>query len=117
MRTPARLAAAVVLGLAATGCLIGSETHTQQEGRRISQETLDRIRPGNSEEYVRALLGEPSSRTPVEGGLQVWKWQYRTVKRTEGAVFLLVSSDQKVEEAGAVFVEFENGLVTRTWRD
>lgn len=107
----------VLLSLLGASCLIGSETHTHREGRRISQETLDGVRPGNSKEYVLALLGEPSRRTPIENGRQIWSWEYRTVKQSEGSIFLLASSDSKTEESGAVFVEFEGDLVLKTWRD
>lgn len=100
-----------------TGCLFGSQTHTQHEGRRISSETLEAVHVGDSRDYVQALLGEPTKRTPVENGRQVWKWAYRTVKHSEGSVFLIVSSDSQTEEAGAVYVEFQNDLVTRTWSE
>jgi len=116
-RRCARLALLLLAPLTAGSCLIGSDTQTHHEGRRISQETLDRVQLGNSEAYVLALLGEPTSRTPVESGRQVWKWAYRTVKRSEGSVLLLVSSDSRSEDSGAVFVEFQDGAVARTWRD
>lgn len=110
-------AIALPLLLFTSACVIGSQSHTQVEGRRVSQATLDSIRPGQSKDYVLALLGDPTRATPNEEGREVWRWEYRTVKRSEGAILFVLSSDTKHEEAGAVLVEFLDGRVLRCWRD
>lgn len=112
-----RAACIAALALALAGCLIRSDSDTQTTGRQVSPETLSKVKSGSSEEYVLALLGEPTSKTPTEAGHQIWKWEYTEVKRSEGGVFLVFSADSSKHSSDAVFVEFQDGHVVTTWRD
>lgn len=117
MSKPIRLALALSLPLALSGCLINSDSKTETSGRQISEQTLSKVEPGHSESYVLALLGEPSSKTPTELGKSVWKWEFSEVKRSGGTVFLVLSAGSTEESSGAVYVQFMDGVVVSTWRD
>jgi outer membrane protein assembly factor BamE (lipoprotein component of BamABCDE complex) len=107
------VAAALALG----GCLFGSESRTEYQGKYVSPQTMEQVKAGQSKDFVLSLLGEPTSRTQAGNGTEVWKYAYREEKSTEGSVFLLLHSSKTTETEGAVYVELKNGRVTRTWRD
>jgi len=109
------LAAAPTLG----GCVIvNADSHTRYEGRYVSDETLAQLHPGATQEYVVALLGEPSSRSELSDGSSVWKWAYSKRVTSQSHVLLLFSGDSSKENAGAVYVDFgPDHLVRRHWRD
>jgi outer membrane protein assembly factor BamE (lipoprotein component of BamABCDE complex) len=109
------LAAVPTLG----GCVIvNADSHTRYEGRYVSDETLAQIQPGATQEYVTALLGEPSSRNELSDGSSVWKWAYSKRVTSQSHVLLLFSGDSSKENAGAVYVDFgTDHLVRRHWRD
>ena len=112
-------------------CLFGSSTQTTQEGRVVSDETLNRVTPGSSPNFVRGLLGEPTDIVPdeekrpgkkegetiiVKKG-EVWRYSYSKSTKSTGAVFLIFGSSSKSQEKGSVYVEFKAGQVIKTWRD
>jgi len=59
-RRVAPIAAAVVLGLATSGCVSGLVS-TRTQGYSIPQTALQQIRPGQSVDLVIAVLGSPQS--------------------------------------------------------
>lgn len=101
------------------GCVIvNADSHTRYEGRYVSDETLAQIQPGATQEYVIALIGEPSSRSELSDNSEVWKWAYSKRVTSQNHVLLLFSGDSSKESAGAVYVDFgPDGLVRRHWRD
>lgn len=109
------LVLAALLGLSA--CLVSSTEKTETEGRPVSGETLARVHPGMAAGEVVGLLGEPSVTTQVDDETEIWRWTYRTEKRSTGNVFLLFSSTKVEQMEGAVNVELRNGRVAKTWRD
>jgi outer membrane protein assembly factor BamE (lipoprotein component of BamABCDE complex) len=103
--------------LACAGCLISSGSRTEMQGREVSGKTLDQIEAGKGRDFVIALLGEPSTSTKLEGNGEIAKWEYKEVKTTRNAVFVIFSGRRVSERTGAVYVEFKNGRVVKTWRD
>jgi outer membrane protein assembly factor BamE (lipoprotein component of BamABCDE complex) len=110
------LLALVPLGLL-SGCIIHADSHTERTGRFVSSETLRQIEPGRSQEYVLALLGEPTTRQRVDGTTEIWKWEYSETRRSEGTLIFVFSGNDSSRVQGATFVEFENGIVRKSWRD
>lgn len=103
------------LGL--SGCLIGASNRTHREGAYISEETLKKVEPGKTTStWVLATFGEPSEKSSIEKGEELWKYTYKETKDSDGFVFLLFGgSDHKVT-GGQVFVELKDGVVTKCWR-
>ena len=112
-------------------CLFGSSTQTSQEGRTVSDETLKRVIPGSSPNFVRGLLGEPTDivkdeekrpgKKPGETILvkkgEIWRYSYSKSTTSKGGVFLIFGSSSQSQEKGTVYVEFKEDQVLKTWRD
>lgn len=107
----------LLVGLLATACIINVDSHKERSGRYVSQATLDQIVPGRSKEYVQALLGEPTTRTIVENTTEIWKWTYSETTHSEGHLIFVYSGDSSERVEGATYVEFQEGVVHKTWRD
>src|SRR5262245_42405931 len=67
IRQTACLAFAGAFFALAAGCLVTSRSSINESGARVSQVTLDQIRPGQTTEaWVLATAGEPTSRRVVD---------------------------------------------------
>lgn len=110
------------LGLALVpGCLptlvnaSGSKTHT---GEFVSRDAFGQVRTGKTTQAaVLAMLGEPTSRATDDYGHEVWAWRYEERKQSSGEVLLLFDISNHKVTPGAAFIEFQDGVVTRKWRD
>lgn len=107
------------LSLAAlSGCLVNSSTRTEFSGRYVSPTTINQIEPGKTrDEFVTAVLGCPTSKTPLTDGSEIWKWEYQKKSSSNGYVFLLVSANDKSEKQGATYVVMRCGTVEKVWQD
>ena len=111
---------ALLLAIAAglcSGCIINTGSHVEQSGRQISTQTLGEVQPGRKMDFVLALLGEPTSKSPLSGGMEIWKYQYREKKTRSGTVLFLFSGDHTTVIEHACYVEFQDGAVTKSWQD
>ncbi len=109
---------ALALALAASCVVVQSDSRTKYSGRHVSEATLAQITPGKSQEFVLAVVGEPSSRTKLDDGGEIWKWAHTRRETSSGHFILLFSGDRSVETEGATYVEFTpEKLVRHTWRD
>ncbi len=111
------LALSLATFVALPACIINVGTKTERTGRYVSSETLRQVEPGRSQDYVLALLGEPTSRTKLEPGGEVWKWSYTETKKREGRLIFVFSGDDTTSVQGAAYVEFQNGVVAKSWQD
>lgn len=110
-------AAAALAGGLLAACIVNVDSHRERSGRYVSSATLAQVEPGRSQDYVVALLGEPNTRTKIDGGTEIWKWTYTETKRSEGSLIFVFSGDETERIEGATYVEFENGVVRKTWQD
>ncbi len=111
------LSVTLAAGCLLSACIINVDSHKERSGRYVSSATLQQIEPGKPQDYVRALLGEPTSRTKIDGQIEIWKWTYKETKRREGQLIFVYSGDETEEVEGATYVEFQDGLVRKTWQD
>jgi len=101
-----------------SSCLIGSSTVEEKSGTYIGEQTFARVQPGDSMEFVRELFGPPSQEITTDAPNHViWKWNYHHETRGDGSLFLVFHTRSSKRTDGSVFVEFEKGLVTESWRD
>ncbi len=108
---------AAALG-AMPGCLINSHSSTSISGRYISDSSLDRVEVGKTkQDFVKATLGEPTCRSTLDDGSEVWRWDYKKTTSGNGTVFLLFSGDNHNEKQGSTYVMFKDGVVSEKWRD
>src|SRR3954470_18708726 len=108
---------AILLSL--SGCLVSGSASQQRTGNYVADSTFSQIEPGKTTAgWVLATLGEPDSKTKVDGGGggEVWKWRYTEKRESNTAVFLLFGGSDKKETNGTAFVEVKDGVVTNKWR-
>lgn len=112
------LAVASLAALSAGCVVVQSGGHTRTSGRHVSEATLAQIQPGATQDYVLALLGQPSTRTAVGDGSAIWKWTHTRKETSSGSFILIFSGDRTVETEETCYVEFgPDALVRRTWRE
>lgn len=111
------VAAALATGTLLTGCVIGSSSHTDVSGNYIGNETLAQIQPGKDQAYVLALVGDPSDKTVLTNGTEIWKWRYTEQKKSSGSVIFLLSAESNTNDVKTTYVEFKDGVVVKAWRD
>ncbi|TVQ30394.1 MAG: hypothetical protein EA376_13090 [Phycisphaeraceae bacterium] len=103
--------------LMTSGC-IRSRSNVQTQGRYIGDQTVARIEPGKTtREWVLAVMEEPTSKSRLESGVEIWKWSYQRVKTSSGSVLFLVAGSGRDETIRNVYVEFEGDIVRQVWRD
>jgi len=104
-----------LLGLA--GCLVGSDSHTTQSGKYVSDRTWRQIDEGaTSAAWVEATLGEPSERKRMDDGTEIWRWNYTEHKSSSGHIFLLFDGSSSKERQSAAIIELKDGVVVKKWR-
>src|SRR5215204_6127076 len=91
------LASALLLG--SVGCLVSSTSNQKVTGNFVAPNTFEQIEPGKtSAAWVKATLGEPSTKQSAEGGTEVWKYSYVEKKSSSGAVFLIFGGSNREEK-------------------
>jgi outer membrane protein assembly factor BamE (lipoprotein component of BamABCDE complex) len=111
------LPAALCLCIGSSSCLIGTSSRTENTGKYVSQNTLAQIQPGKDKAYVLALIGEPTTKSTIDGNTEIWKWCYTEQKNSSGHVIFLVSSDKRIQTEHTTFVEFYGSSVVKAWTD
>jgi len=117
-RVKVGLVAAIVLGMAPMqGCLISSSSNESYSGTYVSPETFGQVKPGETtQQWLLGTLGEPTQKTTLESGEELWKWSYSKVKQSSGAVFLIFGGSSNTTTGGAAYAQLKDGVVTKAWR-
>ena len=103
--------------LFASGCLVAHSSDTHVTGNFVPPNTFDRIEPGKTTAaWVKATLGEPSSKDTVGNSTEVWKYSYTEQKESTGAIFLIFGGNDKTEKQRVAYVEIKDGIVKNKWR-
>lgn len=111
------LAGIVIIGLLGTGCLVGGGSSVHRSGNYVADETLNRIQPGKTEAaWVAATLGQPSEKTELGSGHELWKYTYHEKRSSNGYVFLVFGVSDEKSVDGKAFVEIQDGVVVKAWR-
>lgn len=112
---PALLSVAVVLTPACV--VISTDGKAEVSGQYVSATTLEQIEPGASPEYVTSLLGDPTNKTELSDGTSIWKWVHTETSRSTSHLLFLVNARKEHEGRHTAYVQFEDGVVSRCWRD
>jgi len=108
---------ALLLILPLAGCLVSHTANEKITGNYVPTDTFDRIEPGKTTAtWVKATLGEPSSKDCSGTGTEVWKYSYTEEKESSGAIFLIFGGSYKKEQKRVAYVEIKDGTVTNKWR-
>ncbi|MBX3357414.1 MAG: hypothetical protein KF745_03205 [Phycisphaeraceae bacterium] len=88
------------------------------EGIYISDELLDRVRIGETtDEWLLAVFGEPTSRTEMKDGSQIWRWTYGPTEQQASIVEVFGSTEKEPKLAvRSVFAHLRGGIVIEKWK-
>jgi len=107
-----------LLGLGVVGCIATNNTNTKISGKAIPDDIFAQIKPGQTKEAVIELVGQPSQKANVEGGSEVWKWNYTETKMAENSFIVLFESTSTTTSKQTTVVEFnQSGVVTKASRE
>lgn len=111
----------MVLGAAAMlpmgGCLISSHNSEDFSGKYVSSMTYNQIEPGVTRaDWIQATLGEPTSKSTLEDGSELWKWSYVKTKKSSGSLLFVFNGSDRKQTAGSVYAQIKDGVVVKTWR-
>jgi hypothetical protein len=99
------------------GCLISSHSNESFSGTYVSEGTFGHIEPGvTTRQWLLGSLGEPTTRTQLESGQELWKWSFTKTKASSGAILFVFGGSSRSETAGAAYVQMKDGIVTKAWR-
>ena len=107
----------LVLATCLPGCVIDTSSRSENSGRHVGAETLEQLQPGRSQEFVRALLGDPTTRSNAGEKTEVWKWEYRSRQHQSGSLIFVLDSHKTSEVRSTTYVLFEDGKLTKAWQD
>lgn len=89
------------------------------EGTNISDELLERVNAGKTTgEWVEAVFGEPSKKTPLSDGTEIWRWTYKPVAQEVSVVSLFGGGSEKEPKLASrtVYVQLRDGIVVDKWK-
>lgn len=106
------------MALVAPGCLISSRSNESFTGTKVSEATFGQIQPGvTNKQWVEATLGQPTKKSTLDDGGEVWKWSYAKVKQSSGAILFIFGGSSTTTTGGAAYIEFgPDGVVRKAWR-
>ena len=107
----------ILLAVTLAGCVITSREETEYEGKHVGETTLSQIGPGSPEDFVLALLGEPTERIKFENGTTLLKWSYAKTTTRRGTIIVLFAGKSTTRETGTIYVTLIDGMVNKVWRD
>jgi outer membrane protein assembly factor BamE (lipoprotein component of BamABCDE complex) len=116
-KTSLMCAALLAAGALLPSCIINVDSRKERSGRYVGAETLSQVQAGKDQEYVLTLLGEPTRRSTTSSGVEIWSWKYRERKSSEGHLLFVFSTDDSTVTENCTYVEFQDGIVTKTWQD
>jgi outer membrane protein assembly factor BamE (lipoprotein component of BamABCDE complex) len=119
---PCRTLAAIGLSLAliplAACSIVESENRVSFSGNYVPADSFSRVVVGESTPaFVEATLGEPSARTALEDGAEIWRWDYVVNSSGSGRLLLVFDGRSSSQKKRAAYVQFADGVVSRKWRD
>lgn len=88
------------------------------EGTQISDELLDRVKPGTTtEEWALAVFGEPTARAELKDGTAILRWTYRPVDQQGSLLQVFGGSESEPKLASqTVFLHVRGGVVIDKWK-
>jgi len=100
-----------------SACVIDTSSRSEHTGRQVGPQTLEQLQPGRTQEFVLALLGDPTTRSSAGGGTEVWKWEYTCREHHSGSLIFVIDSDKTTEVRRTTYALFEGGQIVKAWQD
>lgn len=109
---PSQLAVAALFATLANGCT----PNRQHSGVRIGDETLRQFEAGvTTEAWLLAILGKPTSESPVQGVETTTVLRYAITEYNSGLLSMFTGADRRT--VAVVYFIVTDGTVTRFWAD
>src|SRR5690606_16884778 len=100
----------------ATLVLLAGCSSPPRTGVRIGDETLEQLEAGvTTREWLVALIGEPSSRSVVQGVENTEVYRYTLVEHKGGMLAGLIGGGS--QSSSVIYFILTDGVVTRYWAD
>lgn len=116
LRRPLAVLALSIGLLALPGCLVSSTNWSEVEGTPITFNALDRVVVGETtEDWVLGTFGDPSSRTDLEDGTTILRYESRETRSGRGSVFLLLKASSRKTTTSRTIFEIRDGVVCDWW--
>ena len=91
---------------------------TAETGTKVSQVTLDQIRPGETtESWLLGVAGQPTSRRTVDDHSAILRYDHVTTTSSGGTVFLLFAGGSSKQKSSSVIFEVRDGVIQRYWTE
>jgi outer membrane protein assembly factor BamE (lipoprotein component of BamABCDE complex) len=112
------LVMALFVMLSGCGPVVSSDSSYKRTGEYVGRSSYAQIRPGkSSDDFVVATLGEPTSKSTLEDGSEIWQWTATGRKSGSGSVLFLYSGSNDKEIETRTFVKIKDGRVTKKLRE
>jgi outer membrane protein assembly factor BamE (lipoprotein component of BamABCDE complex) len=105
------------LALTPACVVISTGGHEEVSGQYVSAETLGQVQPGSTQEYVLSLLDEPTTKTVLSDGTEIWKWTYSSTASSKSSLLFLFNAERNTKRHHNSYIQFEDGVVSKSWRD
>jgi outer membrane protein assembly factor BamE (lipoprotein component of BamABCDE complex) len=116
--TLALTAAAVLVPLTMSGCLVSSSREQQIRGAYVQPGTISKVRVNHTTQTeVEEMMGTPSVTGLNDDGTETWTWNWSKHTDEGGTVFLIFAGGSEKTVHESVHVKFEDGVVIKKWRD
>ncbi|MBL8763087.1 MAG: hypothetical protein JNM07_02315 [Phycisphaerae bacterium] len=108
----------LVATLILPGCLVSSNNSSKMTGAYIGPSTFAQVEAGITKtDWVLAAMGEPTTRSKLDDGSEIWRWSYTRRTTSSGGVFLIAGGSTDNETVGATCLHVRDGVVVKAWRD
>ncbi len=115
------VAASVFASVMFLSCAVVSHhSHTTPGSRRSApgESTLRQIRPGETtREWVLHTLGRPTSEKAIGEGAEMLRYEYTETVKSKFGLLFVIDIDTSTEERESLYIELQDGIVERYWRD
>ena len=108
----------MVLAATSACTVISSNSTTHHSGVSVSDETLAQLETGKTTKgWVVATLGPPTSATSVNEKTEILKYTSIRTRKSSSGFILVISAHNENEEKETVFLEFQDGILQRYWKE
>ena len=113
-----KLVVILLICFVTSGCIVSTENKSQERGKKLKNSSLRKLEPGvTTKDWTVSVLGTPTSRSKVDNGTEVLKYEYSKTVNHELVIFLLLASDSEKTTSESVCLEFKDDILTRYWSE
>jgi outer membrane protein assembly factor BamE (lipoprotein component of BamABCDE complex) len=106
-----------MLGLAFTGCIATNSSNTNIAGKMVPDDVFAQVQPGKTKNFVLDLMGNPATKSTLDNGREVWRWNYDETKTAEKTFMIFYVAVDRTHTVQTAAVAFQDGIVVKAWRE